>query len=63
VAQLNAAIATWAEERSTENSPVIAVDLFTGLDLDADFSDRVHLNELGSAKVAERFFAALEPLF
>ncbi len=63
VPELNAAMATWAAEVSTAESPVIPIDLFTGLDLDTDFSDRVHLNESGSEKVAQRFFDALAPLF
>jgi hypothetical protein len=63
VPELNAAMATWAAQVSTAESPVIPIDLFTGFDLDTDFSDRVHLNEAGSAKVAQRFFDALTPLF
>jgi acyl-CoA thioesterase I len=63
VLELNAAMETWAAEQTTAGSPVIPVDLFTGLDLDDDFSDRVHLNESGSEKVAQRFFDALEPHF
>lgn len=63
VQALNAAIATWATQNTTAESQVVVVDLYTGLDLDADFSDRVHLNDAGSHKVADRFFALLEPLF
>lgn len=63
VEELNAATVTWATENTTLESPVIAVDLYTGLDLDLDFSDRVHLNDLGSEKVADRWFEVLEPLF
>ena len=40
-----------------------AVDLYTGLVTATDFSDGVHLNEAGSQKVSDRFFAVLEPLF
>jgi hypothetical protein len=63
VEELNAATVTWAMENTTVESPVIAIDLYTGLDLDTDFSDRVHLNDAGSQKVADRWFAAVAPLF
>lgn len=63
VQALNAAIATWAPEHNTADSPVVAVDLYTGLVTATDFSDGVHLNEAGSQKVSDRFFAVLKPLF
>jgi lysophospholipase L1-like esterase len=63
VQALNAAIAQWAPEKTTVESPVVAVDLYTGLVTASDFSDGVHLNESGSQKVSDRFFAVLEPLF
>lgn len=63
VEELNAATVTWAAENTTLESPVVAVDLYTGLDLDSDFSDRVHLNDAGSEKVADRWFGVLAPLF
>jgi lysophospholipase L1-like esterase len=62
IVTLNADIATWAPQHSTAESPVIAVDLYTGL-LPADFSDGVHLNASGSMKVADRWYKALEPFF
>jgi hypothetical protein len=60
ILQLNADIAKWAMEKSTPQSPVIAVDLYNGI-LPSDLSDGVHLNQAGSQKVADRFFAALKP--
>lgn len=63
VQALNAAIAAWAPEHDTADSPVVAVDLYTGLVTATDFSDGVHLNEAGSQKVSDRFFAVLKPLF
>jgi mannan endo-1,4-beta-mannosidase len=60
---LNAAIVTWARDNTTSDSPITAVDLFTDVDTDTDTTDGVHLNDAGSQKVADRFFAALEPLF
>jgi hypothetical protein len=41
---------------------VIAVDLHTGM-LPSDFSDAVHLNQQGSMKVADRWYAKLAPFF
>jgi lysophospholipase L1-like esterase len=62
VLTLNADIAKWATDNTTPQSPVIAVDLYTGI-LPSDQSDGVHLNLSGSQKVADRFFAALKPFF
>jgi hypothetical protein len=62
VPTLNADIAAWAPTVSTTQSPVIAVDLYTGM-LPSDFSDGVHLNQQGSMKVADRWYKALAPFF
>jgi hypothetical protein len=62
VPTLNADIAAWAPTVSTAASPVIAVDLYTGM-LPSDFSDGVHLNQQGSMKVADRWYKALAPFF
>lgn len=63
VAALNSAIVTWAQSNSTSDSPVTVVDLFTGYDDATDTVDGVHANEMGSAKIATKWFAALDPLF
>jgi hypothetical protein len=63
VPELNASIVTWAAANTTPDSPVTPIDLFTGIDPATDLSDGVHLNPTGSQKVAERWFAALKPLF
>jgi len=63
VIALNAAIPGWAMQTTTPQSPVSPVDLFTGLDITTDFSDRVHLNTSGSEKVSDRWLAVLLPLF
>ncbi len=60
ILQLNADIAQWAMDNTTPQSPVVAVDLYTGI-LPSDLSDGVHLNLSGSQKVADRFYAALKP--
>lgn len=62
VMALNAAIPGWAAQVTTTQSPVSVVDLYTGLDLTTDFSDRVHLNVSGSEKVSDRWLAALQPI-
>ncbi len=59
---LNSAIPGWAAQTTTAASPVSVVDLYTGLDSAADFSDRVHLNVSGSQKVSDRWLAALLPI-
>jgi hypothetical protein len=63
VIALNTAIVGWAMQANTPESPVSPVDLFTGLDVVTDFSDRVHLNVSGSEKVSDRWLAALVPIF
>lgn len=63
VLELNADIAAWAPQNSTPESPVTAVDLYTGIDPVADLSDGTHLNMSGSNKVADKWFAVLKPLF
>ncbi|HET6151092.1 MAG TPA: SGNH/GDSL hydrolase family protein [Polyangia bacterium] len=62
---LNNMIATWAAGKSTTSSPVIPVDQYTGFDAaaGADTSDGVHPNRSGSAKIAARWLAALQPWF
>jgi acyl-CoA thioesterase-1 len=61
--ELNAAIPGWAMQTSTPDSPVSAVDLFTGIVPATDQSDGTHLNVAGSQKVAAWFLAFLLPLF
>jgi hypothetical protein len=63
ISELNAAIPGWAMQISTPESPVAAVDLFTGIVPSKDQSDGTHLNEAGSQKVAAWFLALLLPLF
>ena len=63
VPALNDKIAAWAPTKSTSQSPVSVVDLFTGFDATADTKDGVHPNDTGSAKIAAKWDAVLEPLF
>jgi hypothetical protein len=62
IVTLNADIAAWAPTVSTADSPVVVVDLYTGITA-ADQSDGVHFNQAGSMIVADRFLAALKPFF
>ncbi|WP_129843085.1 cellulose binding domain-containing protein [Streptomyces sp. RFCAC02] len=60
VVNLNAAIPGWAEENSTEASPITVVDQWTGFDTAADTTDGVHPNETtGIQKLEARWYPAL----
>jgi hypothetical protein len=61
VVTLNQMMVPWAAGLTTTESPVILVDLFTGIDQATDTSDNTHLNVAGSQKVSDRFLAALLP--
>jgi acyl-CoA thioesterase-1 len=63
VRALNAAIAGWATQQSTAQSPVSPVDLFTGYNPATDTVDGVHANDSGSTKIATKWFSAVAPLF
>jgi acyl-CoA thioesterase-1 len=63
VMNLNAAMVPWGAGITTPESPVVIVDLFTGIDQKTDMSDGTHLNVSGSQKVSDRFLAVLLPLF
>jgi acyl-CoA thioesterase I len=62
VMTLNAAMVPWAAGITTADSPVVLVDLFTGIDQKLDMSDGTHFNTSGSEKVSDRFLAVLLPL-
>jgi hypothetical protein len=62
VITLNAAMIPWAAGITTADSPVLLVDLFTGIDQKTDMSDGTHLNISGSEKVSDRWLAALLPI-
>lgn len=59
ISELNAAIRVLARECDTEDSPVRAVDHFTGFDVDLLTYDGVHPNESGEEFMAERWMSAL----
>lgn len=60
--QFNAQIRSLAAEMTTSESPVIAVDQFTGFDVQKDTYDGCHPNESGEQKIADRWFAALQSI-
>ncbi|OLF17872.1 PQQ-dependent sugar dehydrogenase [Actinophytocola xanthii] len=59
VVDLDAAIPAWAESVSTERSPVVVVDQWTGFSTQSDTYDGVHPNASGDQKIASRWYPAL----
>jgi glucose/arabinose dehydrogenase/lysophospholipase L1-like esterase len=59
VVDLNAAIPAWAESISTERSPVVVVDQWSGFSTESDTGDGVHPNASGDQKIASRWYPAL----
>lgn len=57
--QFNAQVRQLAAEMTAPESPVIAVDQFTGFDVKQDTYDGCHPNESGEKKMADRWFTAL----
>ncbi|WP_414720521.1 GDSL-type esterase/lipase family protein [Streptomyces sp.] len=62
VVALNERIPGWARSKSTANSPVIAVDQWTGFSTASDTYDGVHPNASGDEKIASRWYPALAGL-
>ena len=60
VTPLNVAIATLAAQKNTAQSPVRLVDQYTGFDVTTDTTDGTHPNDAGEAKMASRWFDALQ---
>ncbi len=59
VQDLNAAIPGWAAGITTAQSPVTAVDQWTGFSDASDTYDGVHPNDSGNVKIADRWYPAL----
>ena len=55
----NLQISDLANQLTTEQAPIIVVDMATGWN-DAFLADPVHYNQAGAARVAERYFDALD---
>jgi lysophospholipase L1-like esterase len=62
IATLNQRIVEWAAANATANSSITVVDQFTAFDAVSDTRDGVHPNDVGSQKMADRWYAALAPL-
>lgn len=61
--ELGKEISTLAERLGTPVSPVIVVDQASGFDFKTDaIADKVHPNEAGAGKMAQRWFDALTPV-
>jgi lysophospholipase L1-like esterase len=56
---LNAAIPQWATDTSTNQSPIMVVDQFTGYDTTTDTYDGCHPNDSGNVKIASKWYPAL----
>lgn len=55
----NNAIPAWAAGKTTNASPIIVVDQWTGFDTGADTYDGVHPNDSGNQKISARWYSAL----
>ncbi|MEM8893189.1 MAG: GDSL-type esterase/lipase family protein [Bacteroidota bacterium] len=60
--QMQQAVLSIAEQQSTSDSKVIAVDMYTGFTDDL-LADDVHYNEAGAVFIAEQYFDRLMPIF
>jgi Ca2+-binding RTX toxin-like protein len=63
IIELNNLIPGLVESENSAESPVILVDQFTGFDAITDTYDGIHPNEVGEAKMAANWFAALSAYF
>lgn len=59
ITELNEKILSFAKANNTKQSPVIAVDQFTGVDPAKDMYDDIHPNDAGEKIMAERWFNAI----
>jgi lysophospholipase L1-like esterase len=55
----NNAIPAWATATSTQQSPIVVVDQWTGFSTSADTYDGVHPNASGDQKMSDRWYPAL----
>jgi len=62
VSSLNAEIANLAAAKTSAQSPVLLVDQYTGFNTATDTYDGTHPNDDGETKIANRWYAALQPL-
>ncbi|WP_324804067.1 SGNH/GDSL hydrolase family protein [Stackebrandtia sp.] len=62
VVALDKRIPGWAHRHSTVTSPIHVVNQHTGFDARADTIDGVHPNDIGTGKMAKRWWIALRPV-
>lgn len=63
IPELNVALAQLVTRLHTAAQPVLGVDQATGFDWNTDtIADHVHPNAAGAEKMAQRWFAALQPI-
>lgn len=62
VVALDQAIPGWAAGLTTSQSPIIAVDQWTGFDDATDTIDGVHPNDAGDQKMADRWYTPLSQI-
>jgi acyl-CoA thioesterase-1 len=63
VAGYNARLETFAASKSTQASPILVVDQYTGFDVSADHTvDGLHPCQYGEQKMADRFYMAVQKL-
>lgn len=60
VKDLNTKIKAMSSQLSTQASPVILVDQFTGIDASKDLYDGIHPGETGEEKMAQKWFNAID---
>lgn len=61
LSNFNAAVDIFAERHSTDQSPIVVADGYSGFDPDEHTDDGVHLNDAGAILLASRIHAAMFP--
>ena len=63
VIRFNRAVPRWAKGLTRPGSPIVVVDQWTGIDVAEDTYDGAHPSDAGNRKIAEKWEAALLPLW
>jgi acyl-CoA thioesterase I len=61
ISSLNAALPALAAGKDRPESPIVLVDQYTGFDLSSMTYDGTHPNDIGDARMADRWFDKLTP--
>lgn len=62
IEDLNTAMVDWANKLTTEASPIILCDQYTGFDVNTDTYDGAHPNTSGSKKMCEKWYQTLSTI-